>query len=175
VAIRQHAPDGRRTRPRDVADGRHPPRRSLWLRRRTRGEPRQAVLLPLVYLQIIGEFHVTPPTSRRWRRAGTFASRLIQLSFAADAGRVAPDAAGQRRGSRSRPGARDGLPELRGANIASRIGAPPASGRQRAARRAVPEERRGFAISAHISGGNVGTVVVAVLGAAMIAALGWWS
>jgi AAHS family 3-hydroxyphenylpropionic acid transporter len=36
-----------------------------------------------------------------------------------------------------------------------------------------PEERRGFAISAHISGGNVGTVVVALVGAGLIAALGW--
>jgi AAHS family 3-hydroxyphenylpropionic acid transporter len=36
-----------------------------------------------------------------------------------------------------------------------------------------PEDRRGFAISAHIAGGNVGTVVVAVFGAWMIANLGW--
>ena len=36
-----------------------------------------------------------------------------------------------------------------------------------------PEHRRGFAISAHISGGNVGTVVVALLGAPLIANLGW--
>jgi MFS family permease len=36
-----------------------------------------------------------------------------------------------------------------------------------------PEERRGFAISAHISGGNVGTVIVAVAGAWLIATLDW--
>ena len=36
-----------------------------------------------------------------------------------------------------------------------------------------PESRRGFAISAHISGGNVGTVIVAVVGAGLIAAIGW--
>ena len=36
-----------------------------------------------------------------------------------------------------------------------------------------PPERRGFAISAHIAGGNVGTVVVAVIGAPLIAAVGW--
>lgn len=34
-------------------------------------------------------------------------------------------------------------------------------------------ERRGFAISAHISGGNVGTILVPFLGAALLAAFGW--
>jgi len=36
-----------------------------------------------------------------------------------------------------------------------------------------PPERRGFAISAHIAGGNVGTVIVPLLGGAMILAIGW--
>ncbi|MGH2383785.1 MAG: MFS transporter [Candidatus Limnocylindria bacterium] len=36
-----------------------------------------------------------------------------------------------------------------------------------------PADRRGFAISAHISGGNVGTVVVPFIGGAMLLALGW--
>ena len=36
-----------------------------------------------------------------------------------------------------------------------------------------PLERRGFAISAHISGGNVGTVLVPFVGLAMIRAFGW--
>jgi MFS family permease len=36
-----------------------------------------------------------------------------------------------------------------------------------------PEERRGFAISAHISGGNVGTVVVALAQAWLLLNLGW--
>jgi MFS family permease len=38
---------------------------------------------------------------------------------------------------------------------------------------AFPEHRRGFAISAHISGGNVGTVLVPFIGAYLIAQLGW--
>ena len=38
---------------------------------------------------------------------------------------------------------------------------------------AFPAERRGFAISAHISGGNVGTVLVPFVGGALIAAFGW--
>jgi len=59
-------------------------------------------------------------------------------------------------------------------NVASRIGGAPQHpvGNGLLAEQ-FPEERRGFAISAHISGGNVGTVVVAVVGAAMITAFGW--
>ncbi|HEX2195115.1 MAG TPA: MFS transporter [Candidatus Limnocylindria bacterium] len=38
---------------------------------------------------------------------------------------------------------------------------------------AFPAERRGFAISAHISGGNVGTIAVPFVGAALLGALGW--
>jgi MFS family permease len=36
-----------------------------------------------------------------------------------------------------------------------------------------PAERRGFAISAHISGGNVGTVLVPFVGGALLATIGW--
>ena len=36
-----------------------------------------------------------------------------------------------------------------------------------------PPERRGFAISAHISGGNVGTILVPFVGLALIGAVGW--
>jgi MFS family permease len=36
-----------------------------------------------------------------------------------------------------------------------------------------PVHRRGFAISAHISGGNVGTILVPFVGAALLATLGW--
>ena len=36
-----------------------------------------------------------------------------------------------------------------------------------------PAERRGFAISAHISGGNVGTIAVPFIGLALISAVGW--
>ncbi len=36
-----------------------------------------------------------------------------------------------------------------------------------------PAERRGFAISAHISGGNVGTVLVPIVGVALLATFGW--
>jgi MFS family permease len=36
-----------------------------------------------------------------------------------------------------------------------------------------PAERRGFAISAHISGGNVGTILVPFVGGALLLAIGW--
>jgi len=36
-----------------------------------------------------------------------------------------------------------------------------------------PPERRGFAISTHIAGGNVGTILVPVLGGALLLAVGW--
>ena len=38
---------------------------------------------------------------------------------------------------------------------------------------AFPQERRGFAISAHISGGNIGTILVPFVGGALLVALGW--
>jgi MFS family permease len=38
---------------------------------------------------------------------------------------------------------------------------------------AFPESRRGFAISAHISGGNVGTILVPFVGGALLATVGW--
>ena len=59
-------------------------------------------------------------------------------------------------------------------NIASRIGGSPQHpvGNGLLAEQ-FPTERRGFAISAHIAGGNVGTVVVAVIGVPLIAAVGW--
>jgi MFS family permease len=38
---------------------------------------------------------------------------------------------------------------------------------------AFPQQRRGFAISAHISGGNVGTILVPFVGGALLATVGW--
>lgn len=38
---------------------------------------------------------------------------------------------------------------------------------------AYPPERRGFAISAHISGGNIGTIVVPFIGTALLLSVGW--
>jgi MFS family permease len=67
-----------------------------------------------------------------------------------------------------------GVGQLLGAISVARIGASP----QHVVGNAVlsdlyPPERRGFAISAHISGGNVGTVLVPFVGLALIGAVGW--
>ena len=60
------------------------------------------------------------------------------------------------------------------ANIVARIGSSPQHpvGNGLLAEQ-FPPERRGFAISAHIAGGNVGTVVIAVVGTPLMALLGW--
>jgi MFS family permease len=69
------------------------------------------------------------------------------------------------------------FPTFAVANVLSRIGGSPQHpvGNGLLAEQ-FPPNRRGFAISAHIAGGNVGTVVVAVAGAWLIANVGWqWS
>jgi MFS family permease len=60
------------------------------------------------------------------------------------------------------------------ANIVSRIGGSPQHpvGNGLLAEQ-FPVHRRGFAISAHIAGGNVGTVAVPLIGAWLIAGIGW--
>ena len=67
-----------------------------------------------------------------------------------------------------------GFPTFAIPNILSRIGGSPQHpvGNGLLAEQ-FPPERRGFAISAHIAGGNVGTVVVALIGVPLIAAVGW--
>src|SRR4029077_20618972 len=59
-------------------------------------------------------------------------------------------------------------------NILSRLGAAPQHpvGNGLLAEQ-FPPERRGFAISAHIAGGNVGTVIVILIGAWTIANFAW--
>lgn len=139
----------------------------------------QAVLLPLVYLQILGEFHVTLADVAALAAAGAFASGIIQLSFAKltrIVSRRALLASGGILfgGGFAAQAVAPSFPGFAGLNIVSRMGGAPQHpvGNGLLAEQ-FPEERRGFAISAHISGGNVGTVVVALVGATMIAAWGW--
>jgi MFS family permease len=139
----------------------------------------QAVVLPLIYLKITDDFHVGVDTIAFLAAGGAFAAGVVQLSFASLTRRVS---------RRSLLGAggllfgggfvaqafASGFPTFAVANILSRIGGSPQHpvGNGLLAEQ-FPPERRGFAISAHISGGNVGTVVVALLGAPIIAAFGW--
>lgn len=156
------------------------PDRTLWLLSIAHAvNHAQAVLLPLVYLQIISEFGVTAAEVAYLAAAGSFASGLVQLSYAKLTrvlSRRALLAAGGVLfgGGFAAQAVAPSFASFAAVNIASRIGGSPQHpvGNGLLAEQ-FREERRGFAISAHISGGNVGTVVVALVGAGLIAALGW--
>ena len=139
----------------------------------------QAVVLPLIFLKIIDEYGVGVETIAFLAAIGAFTSGMVQLSYAGLTRVV----------SRRRLLGYGGI--LFGGgfvlqafatsfatfaipNIASRIGGSPQHpvGNGLLAEQ-FPAERRGFAISAHIAGGNVGTVVVALIGVPLIAAVGW--
>jgi MFS family permease len=139
----------------------------------------QAVLLPLIYLRIIIEFGVTASEVAYLAAAGSFASGVVQLSYAKLTRIVSRRkllAAGGILfgGGFAAQAAAPNFPTFAAINVVSRIGGSPQHpvGNALLAEQ-FPENRRGFAISAHISGGNVGTVVVALLGAWLIAVLGW--
>lgn len=156
------------------------PMRSLWLLAVAHAvNHAQAVVLPLIFLKITDEFDVGIETIAFLAAFGAFASGAVQLSYASltrltsrrsllgiggllfGGGFVAQAFAGTFAGFSI-------------ANVASRIGSSPQHpvGNGLLAEQ-FPPERRGFAISAHIAGGNVGTVVVALIGAPIILAFGW--
>jgi MFS family permease len=156
------------------------PHRTLWLLSIAHAvNHAQAVLLPLIFLKIIDEFHTTEGSVAILAAAGAFASGAVQLSYASLT-RIVP----RKRllgaggilfgGGFAAQALASSLPTFAIPNILSRMGGSPQHpvGNGLLAEQ-FPRERRGFAISAHIAGGNVGTVVVAVVGAPMIAAFGW--
>ncbi|HEY3165531.1 MAG TPA: MFS transporter [Candidatus Limnocylindrales bacterium] len=139
----------------------------------------QAVLLPLIYLRIIDEFGVTESQVAYLAAMGAFASGAVQLSYAKltriVSRRVLLASGGVLFGAGfAAQGLASSFLPFGLVNVVSRIGGSPQHpvGNGLLAEQ-FPEERRGFAISAHISGGNVGTVIVALVGAGLIAALGW--
>jgi len=139
----------------------------------------QAVLLPLIYLKITDDFHVGVDTIAFLAAGGAFAAGMVQLTFASLTRLVS-----RRRllgaggllfgGAFAAQALATGFPSFALANVLSRIGGSPQHpvGNGLLAEQ-FPAERRGFAISAHIAGGNVGTVVVALVGAPTIVAFGW--
>jgi len=139
----------------------------------------QAVLLPLIYLAIIDEWGVGVQTIAFLAALGAFASGMVQLSYAGLTRVVS-----RRRllglggilfgGGFALQALATSFPTFAIPNIASRIGGSPQHpvGNGLLAEQ-FPAERRGFAISAHIAGGNVGTVVVAIIGVPLIALVGW--
>jgi MFS family permease len=156
------------------------PDRTLWLLSIAHAvNHAQAVLLPLVYLRIIVEFGVTPAAVAYLAAAGSFASGIVQLSYAKLTRIISRRkllAAGGLLfgGGFAAQAVTSNFSSFAVVNILSRIGGSPQHpvGNGLLAEQ-FPEERRGFAISAHISGGNVGTVVVAIAGAWLISAFDW--
>jgi len=156
------------------------PMRTLWLLSIAHAvNHAQAALLPLVYLAIIPEFGVNAAAIALLVAAGNFSAGMFQLSYAGLTRRFS------RRGLLTVGGLVFGgsfaaqalTASFAGfslANITSRIGGSPQHpvGNALLAEQ-FPLARRGFAISAHIAGGNVGTVLVPLLGAWLIAGIGW--
>jgi MFS family permease len=139
----------------------------------------QAVLLPLIFLRVIDEFAVTPAAIAFLAAIGAFASGIIQIGFGVVTRLVSRRAllgiggivfgagfAGQAIAT--------SFPSFAIVNVLSRIGGAPQHpvGNGMLAEQ-FPPDRRGFAISAHIAGGNVGTVIVAIAGTWLVATLGW--
>jgi MFS family permease len=139
----------------------------------------QAVVLPLIFLKIIDEFGVGVEAVAFLAATGSFLSGAVQLSYAGLTRVVS-----RRRllglggilfgGGFAAQALAGGFGAFALPNILSKIGGSPQHpvGNGLLAEQ-FPPERRGFAISAHIAGGNVGTVVVALIGVPLIAAIGW--
>jgi MFS family permease len=156
------------------------PQRTLWLLAIAHAvNHAQAVILPLLFLKVVDEFGVPVAAIAFVSAAGAISSGLVQATFGFLTRRV-PRRLLMAAGGLVF-GAGFAAQALAGSwlafaamNVASRVGGSPQHpiGNGLLAEQ-FPPERRGFAISAHISGGNVGTVVVALFGAALLATIGW--
>jgi len=139
----------------------------------------QAVILPIIFLKIIDEFGVGVETIAFLAAIGAFLAGAVQLSYAGLTRVVS-----RRRllgfggilfgGGFALTAFATSFATYAIPNVASRIGGSPQHpvGNGLLAEQ-FPPDKRGFAISAHIAGGNVGTVVVALVGVPLIAAVGW--
>ncbi len=138
-----------------------------------------AVLLPPIFLAIIDEFGVTVSAVAILAAAGAIASGMVQFTYAELTRRVS-----RRRllglggilfgGGFAAMALATNFATFVIPNVVSRIGGSPQHpvGNGLLAEQ-FPPARRGFAISAHIAGGNLGTVVIAIVGTPMLAVLGW--
>ena len=138
-----------------------------------------AVVLPLIFLRIIDEFDVGAESIAFLAAIGNLSSGLVQLSYAQLTRMVS-----RRRllgaggllfgGGFVAQAFATGFLSFAIPNVLSRIGGSPQHpvGNGLLAEQ-FPTRRRGFAISAHIAGGNVGTVFIALFGVPLLAALDW--
>lgn len=156
------------------------PERTLWLLSIAHAfNHGQAVLLPLIYLEVIDEFGASVQDIAFVAAASAVASGLVQASYAFVTRRMSRRpilTAGQLLFGLgfATLAAVQSFTVFAAATIVSRIGGSP----QHPVGNGIlseqfPPERRGFAISAHISGGNVGSVFAAIAGPAILAAFGW--
>jgi MFS family permease len=177
------APSHRHTRARLISTHASPeihPERSLWLLSIAHAvNHAQAVILPPIFLLVVAEFGVGVEAIPFLAAAGALSSGLVQSSYGWITRRVA------RRpimtvgglvlgGAMAAQAAVSSFVPFALLNVLSRVGGSPQHpvGNGLLAEQ-FPPERRGFAISAHISGGNVGTLLAGVLGPVVLATFGW--
>ena len=139
----------------------------------------QSALLPLVYPIVIVEFGLNARDIGTFIAITTAVGGTMQLAHGVLTRHVARPlllAGGQLvfGGSLLVGGLSQSIGQLLGAISVARIGSSP----QHPVGNALlsdlyPAERRGFAISAHISGGNVGTILVPFVGVALLSTFGW--
>jgi MFS family permease len=139
----------------------------------------QSALMPLVYPIVIVQFGLNAADIGTFIAITTAVGGTMQLAYGfltRYIARPALLAGGQLLFGASLVvgGFSQSVAQLLGAISVARIGASP----QHPVGNALlsdlyPAERRGFAISAHISGGNVGTILVPFVGGALLLAVGW--
>jgi MFS family permease len=156
------------------------PERTLWLLAVAHAvNHAQAVILPPMFLLVVAEFHIGVEAIPFLAAIGAVSSGLIQATYGFVTRRMARRpilvAGGLLFGvGFAAQALAQSFAAFSIANVLSRIGGSPQHpvGNGLLAEQ-FPAERRGFAISAHISGGNVGTVVAAIAGPAILGAFGW--
>jgi MFS transporter, FSR family, fosmidomycin resistance protein len=139
----------------------------------------QSALMPLIYPLIIREYALDASAIGVFIAVSSFVGGSMQLAYGFLTRWIArPLLLG---GGQLLFGAglllsslANGVPQLLGAISAARVGASPQHPVGNAVLSdAFPAERRGFAISAHISGGNVGTILVPFIAGGLLAVFGW--
>ena len=156
------------------------PERSLWLLSIAHAvNHAQAVILPPMFLLVVAEFHVGVEAIPFLVAIGAVSSGAIQATYGFVTRRIARRPILAVGGLLFGAGfalqaATQSFTAFSVANVISRIGGSPQHpvGNGLLSEQ-FPPERRGFAISAHISGGNVGTVIAALAGPTALAVLGW--
>ena len=139
----------------------------------------QSALMPLVYAAVIVEFGLTASDIGIFIAITTAVGGTMQLAYGfltRVVGRPILIGGGQLVFGAGLlvSGLAQSIGQLLGSISIARIGASPQHPVGNAVLSdAYPAERRGFAISAHIAGGNVGTILAPIIGGALLLAVGW--